>query len=40
VIWAVTVLTKGGTYKRPVVKVSPIPTEDAKEDYGSTSSDT
>jgi len=40
VIRAVTVLTKGGTYKRPVVKISLIPTENMGEDYGSASSDT
>jgi len=34
-IRAVTVLTKKGTYKRPVVKISLIPTESMEEDYGS-----
>jgi len=40
VIRAVTVLTKRGTYKRPVIKISLIPTENVGEDYGSTISDT
>jgi len=40
VIRAVTVLTKKGTYKRPVVKISLIPTETMGEDYGSAISDT